>query len=636
MCCIYRLNPPTSVVILLWYRYSDKRTYHNRPLRYPWSNRCTEARIRGLIWLVEFVGGSTGGAQAHMKRHSEALSQNPIEGPGPGIAELRAALALRSEWTSQLISAQELGQTAKNLGLGTFSEDDIVGLWHIGLLRADLVESRLQQANPGLISLEKNAQYLDLRVMLPMSDGYGGSMPKLSKEDSASSVYPFELKFHPNRVYVLHHITRTLVSNTSATQYLLWKPGVEKLARFEVDALDRWTSSAGFCSRFDYWNQLGELAAACHAVIWLPPEDKPTRSRLFPDRQCYAEMVEDYLRRSGQAMIRQCREDLAWDAHTKDGNRRIHTLLRLMRQSERDRIKGTLGAAMKFLDMAESIRRASEQLLDCELPEEDEIGPGQWMAGARKMLYGHERVFDAPRNDLRDFLGIMGLDFGVKVRCYVEGETELGAFRHAVGVDGLCSFVNLKGNVVQRNGKGVAFAESLAEDSRERVISIVVIDSDRAEVVRTLRRAASEGRMHGPFFLNYPDFEFANFNIEELLRIAIAIEKDARFDDKDVDERVVELLPSVVNTTSAKEFIRLLRANGVNDVGKGERWGEALMKYAIAHPMFPSGDARAGTERKAIEAARVLIRAQDVGYLRSVECEQVNPETGLMIKRLLA
>lgn len=567
-----------------------------------------------------------------MKRHSEALSQNSIEGPGPGIAELRAALALRTEWISQLVSAQKLGQIAKDLGLGNFSKDDILGLWHIGLLRADFVKHQTQQTVLGLVPLGNDSQYLDLRVMQQRPEGYGSSMPERSKEESSSSAIPFELKFHPTRIYVLHHVARTLASKASATQYLLWKPGLEKVACFELDALDRWSSSAEFCSRFDYWNQLGELAAACGAVIWLPPEILPARNTPFLEGQRYTEIVENYLRRSGQAMIRQCREDLAWAAHTTDGNSRIHTLLRLMRRSERDRITGPLGAALKFLDMAESIRRASEQLLDCELPEEDELGPGQWMDGARKMLYGHERVFDAPRKDLRDFLGIMGLDFGVKVRCYVEGETELGAFRRAVGADGLCSFVNLKGNVVQRNGKGMAFADSLAEDSRERVISVVVVDSDRLEVVRTLKRAASEGRIHGPFFLNTPDFEFESFNVEELLRVAIAFHKGYRFDDRHVDELVVKALPSFTNAKSAKEFMSQIRSSGMDDVGKGEKWGEALMDYAVAHPKFPSSDSRAGVERKAIEVARVLIRAQDVGYLRSVEHEEVNPESGLMVK----
>jgi hypothetical protein len=564
-------------------------------------------------------------------RNSDALSQNPIEGPGPGIAQLRADLTLRPEWTSELVSAQKLGQIANDLGFGNFSKHDILGLWHIGLLRADYVESERPMQIAGLIPVERGGpQYLDIRAMEPRPEGYGSSMPEQSKDKASNNEPRPDLKFHPNRVYVLHHVVRTLVMKTSACQYLLWKSGLESVAGHALKQFDRWSSSPAFSDRFDYWNQLAELASACAVVLWLPPENHRASRNTFSWLPAYVEMVRGQLKRSGLSMIRQCREDLAWAAHTTESNDIVHTLLRLTRRSERDRIKDQLGAAMKFLDMAESMRRASERLLNIDLPEEDELGPGQWMEGARKTLYGHERVFDAPRRDLRDFLGILGLDFGVKVRCYVEGETELGAFRHAVGADGLCSLVNLKGNVVQRQGKGMAFADSLAEDMRHRIISVVVVDGDRTEVVRTLRRAASEKRMHGPFFLSDPDFEFANFTVEELLRVAIAMDLEARFDDDEVNERLPEVLPSVAGAKSAKEFIAL---TGMHSVGKGEKWGEALMTYAIAHPKFPDGDERAGTEREIVDAARVLIRAQDVGYLRSVEHEELDPDTGRMVKR---
>lgn len=566
-------------------------------------------------------------------RHSEALSETPIEGPGPGLAQLRSDLTLRSEWISELVSVQKLGQFAADLGFGNFSEDDIRGLWHIGLLRADYVETEHPIQITGLVPLGGGRQYLDLRGMEPRPGGYGSSIPEQPIGKSSDDKLTPELLFHPYRVYVLHHVVRTLVVKTSACQYLRWKPGLKNVADRFLAEFDRWTSRPEFSERFDHWNEVAELAAACTPVLWLPPENHPARRRVSPWLPPYVEIVCAFLKRSGLFMVRQYREDLAWAAHTRDSNSTIHTLLRLMRRSERERIKDRLGSAMKFLEMAEAIRRACERLLGIDLPEEDELGPGQWMEGARNMLYGHERVFDAPPMDLRDFVGILGLDFGVKVRCYVEGETELGAFRRAVGLEGQCSFVNLKGNVVQRHGKGMAFADSLAEDMRDRVISVVVVDGDRAEVVRTLRRAARENRMHGPFFLSVPDFEFASFNVEELSRVALAIHLEARVDDDEVNERLPQLLPLVARARSAKEFLGLLREAGVLGVGKGEKWGEALMAYAISHPTFPPGDDRAGKEREIVGVARLLIRAQDVGYLRSVEQEQLDPDSGRMISR---
>ena len=562
-----------------------------------------------------------------------ALSFNPIEGPVHGMAHIRAQLSLRSEWHSELVSAQKLGEIARDLGIGHFSKNDISGLWRIGMLRADYVESEESPQIKGLLTLEFNSQYLDLRAIVTKQNGYGSSISKnLKRRNTAEESLP-QLRFHPMRVYVLHHVVRTLSSKTNPSQYLIYRPGLAKVARFELKNLDRWTSSPAFADRFDYWNQLAEVAAACSVVSWLPPESHEARARSLSWLQSYIGIVRDYLKHSGLIAIRQWREDLAWAAHTSDENKTVHTLLRLMRLSERERIKGSLGAAMKFLAMAESIRRASERLLNTKLAEEDAIGPGQWMDGARRMLYGHERVFDAPRKDLRDFLGILGLDFGVKVRCYVEGETELGAFRYAVGADGLCSIVNLKGNVVQRAGKGMAFTDSLVADAEDRVISVVILDSDRDDVVRALKRTASEKRMHGRFFLSSPDFELANFNTEELLRVAIARALGCNFDDFEVSKRVVKDLPLVSQAKSGNEFMRLLPSAIKNVVAKGETWGEALMQYAIANPKFPVGDTRAGKEREIVDAARVLIRAQDVGYRRSVEMEELDPETGKMVRR---
>jgi hypothetical protein len=139
--------------------------------------------------------------------------------------------------------------------------------------------------------------------------------------------------------------------------------------------------------------------------------------------------------------------------------------------------------------------------------------------------------------------------------------------------------------------------------------------------------------MHGRFYLSSPDFELANFNIEELLRVAIATALECNFDDEEVSTRLVKKLPLVSKAKSAKEFMRMLPSEIKDGVSKGETWGGALMKYAIAHPTFPAGHSRAGEEREIVDAARVLIRAQDVGYLRSVEMEELDPETGKMVKR---
>jgi len=139
--------------------------------------------------------------------------------------------------------------------------------------------------------------------------------------------------------------------------------------------------------------------------------------------------------------------------------------------------------------------------------------------------------------------------------------------------------------------------------------------------------------MHGPFFLSEPDFEFANFTTGELARVAAALAVGVPFDDAEISERVPEIMKFVSTARSGKDFLQLLRNAGAYDVGKGERWGQALMAYAIEHQKFPDEDARAGREREIVNIARTLIRAQDVGYLRSVQQEEVDPSTGKMVSR---
>jgi hypothetical protein len=557
-------------------------------------------------------------------------SQQPIEGPGPQLAQLRAQLAAAPEWTSELVDAQKLCQIAGQLGFGHFSDDDICGLWRIGLLRADLVRSEQPLSMPGLIPVDVQtmAGYVDVRPMALRPDGYGSSMDQPNDKEPGMT-----LLFHPFRVYVLHHVVRTLIIHTSNCQYLRWTPGVLRAVDSQLRSLNHWTGSNSFPDRFDHWNQVAELAVSCAPVAWPRAGDDEPGSEDQAWLRGYIGLVQAVLRAWGLRAIHDYRRDLAMAAHEQDSNSNIHTLLRLMKRSERDRIEGRLGAAMKFLAMAESIRRAGERLLGIQLPEEDELGPGQWMDGARKMLYGHERVFDAPKRDLRDFLGILGLDFGVKVRCYVEGETELGALRQSVGTEGQCAFVNLKGNVVERGGKGMAFLDSLAADLGARVFSVVVLDSDRTDVVRLLKKAAAEQRFFGAYFLFDPDIEFANFTIPELLEVVLDMAQHTPVEEQDRAQIKAGLLPLVREARSGKEFFRQLHGAGVQGVDKGERWGEALMSFAARHQTFPADAPRAGAERPIVDAARLLIRAQDVGFLRSMAFEQLDAETGRVVTR---
>lgn len=546
------------------------------------------------------------------------------------LEQIRADVVLGFEnWRQRLLSAEALAKLAKDLGLGWFSATDITGLWKIGLLRADLVISDVPMEYSGLSCLDGLIEpfeyaYCDIRRLEHRPEGYGSALQgheKNSLEDS--------LAFHPFRVYVLYHVKRTLRISSSNTQYLVYQPGILDIVQHLQEGAQHWTSSIEFGERFHYWNQVAETAAVVEPmtfdVVYKDREPAPIGT---PAAGSFEFALRDMFVSTGKVALRQMLSDLAFAAETLDENRSVHVLLRLMKWRERERLKGQLGCAMHFLAMAESIRRSAEQAFAEPWPEEDEIGPGEWFPGARKMLYGNERVFDAPRRDLRDYLNLLGLDFGVKVRCYVEGDTEFGALAHAAASFDHVQLVNLSGSVAEKRGKGLAFVDSLEADMNSGIFSVVVLDGDREEYLRMLRKAADEGRFHGRFFISQPDIGCGNFSPNELIETAIREYQKNNPGAIDMDVARTALLKQASTVCNNGDLFALFKHQELTHLRKSKSWGKALMELAITHPVFPPEDSRTGQKRPIMEAAELLIRMQDIGFFRSLAVERLDSSSG--------
>jgi hypothetical protein len=430
-----------------------------------------------------------------------------------------------------------------------------------------------------------------------------------------------ELLFHPFRLYVLYHVDRIFgMLCPTSTQYLLNPEGILTVSKYKIDLLNRSTAEEEFAERFENWNRLAELAivlepTAYSAVFHVlrsryPYTPETLDAKLQECRENIRSLFSDFSVKD----INKIRSKFCQAAELLDNNKMVHVLLRLMSQHERLKLRSTLGGSMQFLCMAEIIRRAAEDSLDQRLPEEDELGFGQWMPGARKTIYGTERILDSSWETRRDFLTSMGLDYGVKVRCYVEGDTEYGAFASAVGDAGGTEFINLRGHVVEKKGKGLSFAASLKNDQKSHIFSVVVMDQDREDHIRALNKAKDKEVFFGESFISSPDFEFANFTIDEMIDVLIELEGDnIQIPARD------EIFSILEQAQSGKQFFGFLKKNGLfQKVGKGEAWGKALMKYALQHQEFPQEHKKAGEIRPAIEVARLLIKARDAGYIRSV------------------
>jgi hypothetical protein len=543
------------------------------------------------------------------------------------LHELRAA-RMRDSLFQGLLSSEGLASFARQNGLGQFGNSDIHKLWSIGLLRADYVSSESPLERDGFTPVqasEYGATYLDTRVMELRAEGYGSSAAGTAPLDDGWSVF-----FHPFRLYVLYHVQRVFGPEMSATQFLSWQPGIRSVASWHEQSLVDFTSDPQFGARFNDWNVICEVAAVTEPML---------NTRFVPSEKFRGELdsmataLSPWLRQIGQHGISEMREELGRAAHEMDSNKRVHVLMRLAHKQHRDQLKGRLGACMHFLKMAECIRRAAEVALARQLPEEDEIGWGTWMRGARRMLYGTERVFDARFGEVRDFLTLLGLDHGTRVRCYVEGETELGAMTRAVEDLGAIEFINLRGQFVQRGGKGLAFAESMEADYAAKVISIVLLDSDAGDNVRVLRTAIRSGKCFAPFFLSSPDFERANFTADELLALLEA------FNDPTGQSQASSATSSPPKPAEAASRVSVpVTVQGPSEIRplprlpKSVAWGAALMTYALEHPDLPSNHWMQG-RRPMMNAAELLVRACRAGFQLSVESLIVDESTGLLIEK---
>lgn len=544
------------------------------------------------------------------------------------LDEHRRALSKGHElWQFNLLKPQGLLQFVRDRGINLFNEETVKGLWHAGLLRADVVVSPAKLKMPSLtLAAEEHGTmyYCDERRVAHRPGGYGGILSQAQKSD-----LDVELYFHPFRLYVLYHVERVFQSRTTPTQFLLNPDGLVRLAQSDIEDLTRWTSGEKCAELFERWNRIAELAIVLEPVTYsyvfqsVRWGSRDSRESIEEKRNAHRQRVKSLLL-NAEETIREYRQNLCINAETLDHNKLIHVLLRLVKASERLRLRSSLGAAIMLTSMAEVIRRAAEDATGTHLPEEDQLGFGQWMDGARKRIYGSERILDAPRKVRREFLTHIGLDAGVKVRVYVEGETELAALVSAVGSGAGAEFVNLRGQFIERRGRGLQFADSLKSDKDARIFSAVLLDGDNTDNVRAVKKAARDGDFFGRFFIATPDFELANFTSDELVDATLklpGLEKD-RLPARG------EISVAANSARSGKEFIKAMRSVGLEHIDKGADWGEVLMSFALDNQVFPSGHRLAGKTRPIVDAAMFIDRARDVQYAISHDAYVVDPETG--------
>jgi hypothetical protein len=351
--------------------------------------------------------------------------------------------------------------------------------------------------------------------------------------------------------------------------------------------------------------------------------DEETQRKRIADH--WVEVAKCY-ERAGLRRVEEARQDLCEDAELLDPNKDVHTMLRLMEGKSRLELKGRLGGAILLRTMAETLRRAAEKVWSTTLPEEDELGFGGMLLDVKKEIYGSNRLLDGKRSVASEFMRQFGLDYGTRLRWYVEGDTEWSALysifeRYSrAGIE----VINLRGQVVQKHV--LAFRDNLRADIRAGMFSFVSVDGDMSEYLRAVRKAAEDDEICGMFFVSKPDFEFGNFALSELEEILweIAIEHRAHQNGR------LRLRHAIANAKSGKEllFVAVRALPVLNHVTKGEQWGEHLIQYALRHRERPDG-----TLRPIVDAVEMAFRSAYISYHPTRSRFRVDPETGKLVER---
>lgn len=544
----------------------------------------------------------------------------------------------RSEiWRISLEDEVGIDEFCRNRGLvSLFIGDHVKLLWHLGVLKADLVESENPLDVEGLVLIDEDESlhiYADERGMVLTNDGLMGAAKDLPEIETGVKLF-----FHPFRYYILYQLLQVIDTRITPIQLIFPEDYYLSLLQKELNYLKSFTSDQKFEERFQLWNRTTAIAIASEPyffqqlfntvrrpiIISQDEFDQRTKSHWEDVKQSYKSL--------GLEQLEIMRRDLCIAAEMLDPNKNVHTLLRLTQGASRfENIKGRLGGSIILLSMAEIIRRGCEDTFNTQLKEEDELGFGVIPDGIKKELYGADRIIDSSKEVQNEFIRSLGLDYSVRLRWYIEGDTEYYAIDTALGRYGAIELINLRGQVAQKGGKGLAFRDSLRNDLKSKTFSFISIDGDREDNIRVLKKAAEDDEICGMFFISRPDFEFQNFTLEELEEIIweFCIEAGVTVGRRQI---IKDAISGIDNSTDLINAVR----NAIPELsqfGKGEDWGNRLITYAWENPEISNQKSGEVKRRDILVSIDIAVSSVGSNYSLSRKKYKVDPNTGKPIQR---
>ncbi|MFH0800938.1 MAG: hypothetical protein V2A78_00930 [bacterium] len=416
--------------------------------------------------------------------------------------------------------------------------------------------------------------------------------------------------FHPFRIYPLHCILKVCALNIAASS-TIYRDRMPKFLEAVLSCLPT-LESIGVAALG--WNRMVDLAILLEPVYWPIVTGRYSWSlsmkedEFFALRDGYRSRVLKLVASLDAEQWRGVHESLRFDAYRMDENGALYLLLRLSPWSKREKLKGAVSGALWLRHIAEIIRRAFEEVHDIQWTEEDEAF-GHWFPGARERAFGSDRPLDHELESRPYLAWEFGLFTGSVVRWYVEGETEYYAIREAlpdapkVGIE----LVNLRGNIeTERDNAPLKLADGLKQDRALRRFSFISFDVDVSANVKAIKRQVEDGNVVGYIAAHRPDFEFANFSIDELIEIAALIDETHGISGEAV--RTGDWSNITTGGDFAKRYLAL-SARRPRSL-KGQEWGAAMARYAMEHP----NRSDTGVERPFNEAIGAALRSRMISY----------------------
>jgi len=319
-------------------------------------------------------------------------------------------------------------------------------------------------------------------------------------------------------------------------------------------------------------------------------------------------------------LVGKVHEALRFGAFWMDENRELYVLLRLSSWEQRERLRGRISGALWIRHLAEVLRRGFEEAHRTQWAEEDQAFE-HWLPGSRVRLFGSQRPFDDPLRS-KPFLAYQfGLLTRSALRWYVEGETEYYAILHVLREPSVLGveLVNLRGQIAkEKNSAARKLEDALKDDLAQRRFSVISFDRDVEANERAIRRQVEQDHIVGLVDANDPDFEFANFSLDELVEITALMDERLGFKGGKIRNADWN---GIGRAGALAERYRKLSARRCSL--KGKEWGEALAAYAIEHPDHP----QTSTKRPFLRTVSAAVWAWNSNYSFRKECFTFDPKT---------